>query len=55
MPLELATVIARFPQILARLAALDEEGDHVALDDRSRPHQLELFRSRYASRVRKAT
>jgi hypothetical protein len=54
MPLELANLVARFPRILARLSALDEEGDHLAAGDRSRPRQLDLFRSRFASRVRKA-
>lgn len=54
MPLDLAQVIKRFPRILARLAALDAEGDHLADDDRSRPRQLDDFRSRFAARVRKA-
>jgi len=51
MPLDLANVIQRFPRILARLAALDLEGDCVADNDRSRPRQLELFRSRFSSHV----
>ena len=51
MPLDLANVIRRFPRILARLAALDPEGDFLADNDRSRPRQLELFRSRFASRI----
>lgn len=54
MPLDLAALFQRFPRILARLAALDAEGDHLADEDRSRPHQLDDFRSRFASRVRKA-
>jgi len=54
MPLELADVIKRFPQILARLVALDTEGDHLADDDRSRPHQVDDFRSRLVARLKRA-
>jgi hypothetical protein len=54
MPLDLADIIARFPHILSRLSAIDTEGDYLADDDRSRPRQLDDFRSRFASRVRKA-
>jgi hypothetical protein len=53
MPLDLAHVIKRFPRILARLAALDPEGDLLTDNDRSRPRQLELFRSRFSSRITK--
>jgi hypothetical protein len=54
MPLDLADVIARFPRILTRLSTIDAEGDYLAHDDRSRPHQLDDFRSRFAARIRKA-
>jgi|HubBroStandDraft_1064217.scaffolds.fasta_scaffold351781_2 hypothetical protein len=54
MPLDLAAVLKRFPRILARLAALDPEGDDRSDDDRSRPRQLEHFRSRFAPCVSKA-
>lgn len=54
LPLELADVVKRLPRILARLAAIDAEGDGRAGDDRARPHQVEDFRSRYARRVRRA-
>jgi hypothetical protein len=55
MPLDLADVIKRFPRILARLDALDAEGHYLADDDRSRPRQLDEFRSRFSSSVRKAS
>jgi hypothetical protein len=54
MPLDLAAILKRFPRILARLAALDPEGDDRSDDDRSRPRQLDHFRARFASRVSKA-
>jgi hypothetical protein len=47
----LADVIKRLPDILTRLATMYEEGDDVAADDRSRPRQVENFRSRFASRI----
>jgi len=54
LPLDLAKVIARLPNILARLEALDAEGDFLADDDRSRPHQVDDFRSRFAAEIRRA-
>lgn len=54
MPLELADVIKHFPDILSRLEALDAEGHDLAESDRSRPHQLEDFRSRFLVSIRKA-
>jgi len=54
MPLDLAAVLKRFPRLLARLATLDPEGDDRSDDDRSRPRQVDHFRSQFASCVRKA-
>lgn len=47
LPLDLAALIERLPWILERLAALDREADGRARDDRSRPRQVDDFRSRY--------
>ena len=55
MPLDLADLIARFPRILSRLSELDAEGDFLADHDRSRPHQVDDFRSRFASRVKRVS
>jgi hypothetical protein len=52
LPLDLAKVIARLPRLLARLAALDHDGDYRADNDRSRPRQVDNFRSRFASEIR---
>jgi hypothetical protein len=54
MPLDLAALCQRFPKILARLAMLDAEGHQLADEDRSRPRQVDDFRSRFASSIRKA-
>lgn len=52
LPLSLADVIKRLPNVLDRFAAMQNEGDDVADDDRSRPRQLDDFRSRHASLVK---
>lgn len=52
LPLDLADAIARLPRILARLAAIDAEGDCLSEKDRSRPHQVDDFRSRFAAPTR---
>jgi hypothetical protein len=54
LPLDLATVIERWPCLLARLAALDAAIDPIALDDRWRPRQVERFRARFALELRVA-
>ena len=54
LPLELTDIIARLPHILARIAALDAERGGRARDDRSRPRQVDDFRSSFAPRPRKA-
>lgn len=54
-PLDLAGLIVRFPAILARLAAIDTESDsRERAHRRSRPHQVDDFRSRLAPYIRKA-
>lgn len=54
LPLDLTNAIARLPRILARLAAIDAEGERRNQKDRSRPHQVDDFRSRFATSIRKA-
>ena len=54
LPLELAELVARLPRIVVRLARLDADGGARAWDDRSRPRQLDEFRSRYASQLARA-
>jgi len=49
LPLDLTTLIARLPHIMSRLAALEADAGSRADNDRSRPHQLDAFRSRFAS------
>jgi hypothetical protein len=52
LPLELAALVKRLPDLIARLTALDAEGDARARDDRSRPRQVDAFRLSYAPRIR---
>jgi len=54
LPLDLAEVIVSLPHILMRLAAIDGEDEHLEDDDRSRPRQVDDFRSRFSSHVRRA-
>jgi hypothetical protein len=54
LPLELAELVARLPHLIARITALDAEGEHRAPNDRSRPRQVNAFRASYASRIRRA-
>lgn len=54
LPLELAELIARLPRLVVRLARLDADGGALADHDRSRPRQLDDFRSRFASHLAKA-
>ena len=51
LPLSLADIIKRLPDILTRLTTMYEEGDDVAAHDRSRPRQVDNFRSRFASSI----
>jgi hypothetical protein len=51
LPLDLSDLLGRLPHIIARLAALDAERGRRAPDDRSRPRQIDDFRSRYASHL----
>lgn len=53
-PLELADVIKQLPDIILRLEALDARGDALAASDRSRPHQVDDFRSRFVAAKQKA-
>ena len=52
LPLDLADAIARLPRILARLASIDAEGGWLSEKDRSRPHQVDDFRSRFVAPIR---
>jgi hypothetical protein len=54
LPLELAAVVKHLPHLLARLAALDAVGSDRSTADRSRPRQIDSFRSRYAPCIRRA-
>lgn len=54
LPLDLSTLVARLPRLLVRLAALDAVGEDRAGEDRSRPRQVDNFRSRFAVRIAKA-
>ena len=51
LPLNLANVNKHLPSIIDRLSAMQNEGDRRSDNDRARPHQLDNFRSRYASHV----
>jgi len=44
LPLDLATLLKRWPRVLARIVALDPKVDPTDPDDRSRPKQLTRFR-----------
>lgn len=52
LPLSLAELIAHLPGILKRLAALDAGSDARRQEDRSRPRQVERFRSRFEPQLR---
>lgn len=54
LPLDLTRVIACLPNLIARLAALGSDNRHTPDGDRSRPHQVDDFRSRLAALARKA-
>ena len=54
LPLDLATIIARWPRLLARLAALDVAPRHDAYQDRSRPRQVDRFRAWFDAELRHA-
>jgi hypothetical protein len=47
LPLELSDVISRLPRIIERLAALDTPRKSHPDRDRSRPRQVDDFRSRF--------
>lgn len=51
LPLSLSEAVARLPRIVARLAALNAEGERRDEADRTRPRQVDGFRSRYASHI----
>jgi hypothetical protein len=53
-PLDLAELIVRLPKLLARFARLDADGEYRADEDRSRPLQVDDFRSRFEPHVAKA-
>lgn len=48
LPLDLTTLLQRWPRLMKRLAALDAPIDPTSLDDRSRPRQVERFRAWFA-------
>ena len=54
LPLDLATMIARWPRLLSRLAALDVAVRPDALEDRSRPRQVDRFRAWFDGELRNA-
>jgi hypothetical protein len=47
-PLDLATLLLRWPRLMKRMAALDAPIDPTALHDRSRPRQVTRFRAWFA-------
>ena len=51
LPLDLSQLLARLPHLIARLVALDAEGERRSPEDRSRPRQIDDFRMRYASHL----
>ena len=51
LPLDLATLLKRWPHLLARLATLDRTLPSDAYDDRSRPRQVARFREWFANRL----
>jgi hypothetical protein len=53
-PLDLKTMLERWPRLLARLAALDSELSPYAREDRSRPRQVERFRTWFGAELRSA-
>lgn len=55
LPLDLATIINRWPHLLARLASLDSEPSKDARQDRSRPRQVDRFRGWFDDEIRSAT
>lgn len=52
LPLDLATIIKRWPYLLARLAALDSAIPQYAYQDRSRPRQVDRFRGWFDTELR---
>lgn len=44
-PLDLTTLLHRWPRLMQRLAAMQPAIDPTALHDRSRPRQVERFRA----------
>lgn len=50
-PLDLAELVVRLPDIVLRLTQLDAVGGDRANHDRSQPHQVDDFRSRFASQL----
>jgi hypothetical protein len=55
LPLDLTTLLRRWPRLMNRLAALDAPIDPTALDDRSRPRQVERFRAWFALELQAAS
>jgi hypothetical protein len=54
LPLDLRALIQRLPMLLARLAAMDTPGQGRASNDRSKPRQVDEFRSRFFSQIQAA-
>lgn len=58
LPLDLATLLQRWPRLMNRLAAMDAPIDPIdptASDDRSRPRQVERFRGWFALQLQAAS
>jgi hypothetical protein len=53
-PFDLAEPISCLPNILIRFARLDADGNYLSATDRSRPHQIADFRSRFSASIQHA-
>jgi hypothetical protein len=54
LPLDLATIVKRWPHLLARLSNLDRTLPSDAYEDRSRPRQVDRFREWFDNEIQRA-
>lgn len=54
LPLDLKTMLERWPRLLSRLASLDSAPSPYAYRDRAHPRQVERFRSWFGAELRPA-
>lgn len=54
LPLDLTSLIDRWPQIFTRLAALNVIDKTIPQKDRSRPRQVERFRKQFECQIQTA-